>query len=321
MLRGNGRGVDPLRLLCEDYGFFTRAEARSAGYDDRAIAAMMRAKVWHRVRRGCYTFTDLWTPMDEVERHRVRAHCVLRSLGPVVALSHQSAAVEHGLSVWGLPLDRVHVTRLDAGAGRIEGDVVHHEGFCLADDVVEVNGHRVLAADRCVIEAGSRSTNEVALALFDNLLHRKLADDEALMTRFRLMERWPRVRHLHIPIRMADGRSETPGESRGRWLCWTFGIPAPQLQFEVYDRDGVLRGTSDWGWPDHGTLGEFDGRLKYGRLLKPGQDPGDVVFAEKVREDVLREITGFNMVRLIWSDYDRPRVTAARIHQRLLKLG
>jgi Transcriptional regulator, AbiEi antitoxin len=313
--------MDPLRLLCEHQGFFTRGEAKSAGYDDRAIAAMIRAKLWQRVRRGYYTFTDLWRPMHGPERHLVRSACVLRSLGPAVALSHQSGALVHGLTVWGFPLDRVHVTRLDGGAGRVEGDVVHHEGFCLADDVIEVDGHRVLVADRCVVEAGSRSTNEVALSLFDNLLHQGLADHNMLMDRFRLMERWPRVRHLHIPIRMADGRSETPGESRGRWLCWTFGIPAPQPQFEVYDRDGVLQGTCDWGWPDHGTLGEFDGRLKYGRLLKPGQEPGEVVFAEKVREDLLREITGFNMVRLIWSDYERPRVTAARIQQRLLKLG
>ncbi len=52
--------------------------------------------------------------------------------------------------------------------------------------------------------------------------------------------------------------------------------------------------------------------MKYGRLLEPGQDPGEVVFAEKHREDELRELTGFGMVRLIWSDYDRPSVTAGR---------
>ena len=39
-------------------------------------------------------------------------------------------------------------------------------------------------------------------------------------------------------------------------------------------------------------FGEFDGRVKYGRLLKPGQDPGEVVFAEKRREDLIRGVTG-----------------------------
>ncbi len=60
------------------------------------------------------------------------------------------------------------------------------------------------------------------------------------------------------------------------------------------------------------VLGEFDGRLKYGRLLEPGQDPGAVVFAEKQREDDLRELTGWGMLRLVWSDFDRPRTIKAR---------
>ena len=66
-------------------------------------------------------------------------------------------------------------------------------------------------------------------------------------------------------------------------------------------------GTCDWAWPDHGVLGEFDGKVKYGRLLKPGQDVGQVVFAEKQREDLIRAVTDFRMVRIIWSDYERPR--------------
>ena len=111
------------------------------------------------------------------------------------------------------------------------------------------------------------------------------------------------------------------GETRGKWLCRVFHLPAPQPQFAVHDTDGVLRGTCDWGWPEHRLLGEFDGKVKYGRLLEPDQDPGEVVFAEKHREDVLREITGFGMVRLIWSDYDRPRLTAARIQSKLRRVA
>ena len=40
-----------------------------------------------------------------------------------------------------------------------------------------------------------------------------------------------------------------------------------------------------------------------GRLLKPGQDPGDVVFAEKRREDAVRRTTNGIMVRF---DLERP---------------
>lgn len=313
--------MDPLRILCDLQGFFTRAEAAEAGYADRDVTRMMRGRVWHRIRRGYYTFADIWDDLDDVERHRIRSLAVLANLGPCVALSHVSAAIMHGIAVWNVDLSRVHVTRLDGGAGRTEGDVVHHEGLCLDDDVIERHGHLVIVPDRCVVEAASRATQEAALVMFESALHQKLFAVEALGARFELMAPWPYMRHLHVPIRMARTGSESIGESRGKWLCWAFHLPAPTSQFKVYDAYGVLRGICDWGWPEHRMLGEFDGKVKYGRLLEPGQDPGEVVFAEKHREDVLREITGFGMVRLIWSDYDRPRLTAARIQSQLRRVA
>ena len=50
-----------------------------------------------------------------------------------------------------------------------------------------------------------------------------------------------------------------------------------------------------------GAVGEFDGEIKYGRLLKPGQSPGEVVFAEKVREDRIRA-TELGMARWVWDE-------------------
>ena len=125
------------------------------------------------------------------------------------------------------------------------------------------------------------------------------------------------MRHVHIPIRLASGRSQSVGESRGFWLFWVSGLPAPERQYQVVGDDGQLRATCDWGWPELNAYGEFDGQVKYGRLLKPGQQPGEVVFAEKQREDEVREITGGRMVRLVWADFDRPRVTVARLEKTL----
>jgi hypothetical protein len=53
------------------------------------------------------------------------------------------------------------------------------------------------------------------------------------------------------------------------------------------------------------VVGEFDGRVKYGRLLRPGQDPGDAVFEEKRREDALRA-EDWAVVRWTWADVERP---------------
>lgn len=308
---------DLLRYLTMQNGFFTRREAHEAGYGDHAIACLVRSRHWIRVRRGFYAFADEWLPATEVDRHRVRSSAVLRSLGSAVALSHVSGCVRHGFDIWGVPLDRVHVTRLDGGPGRLEGDVVHHEGLAVEDDVTTVEGEPVLMPVRCALEAASRLGNEAALCLLDAGLRQRKYDARQLDAQHQLMQHWPFMRHLHVPVRMADGRSGSIGESRGRWLFRAIGIPSPVLQHEVLDEHGDLIGVLDWWWPRLNLMGEFDGRVKYGRLLKPGQEAGDAVFDEKRREDALRESTGGAMLRLVWSDFDRPR----EVHRRFLRLA
>lgn len=307
--------MDPLRILTAEFGFFTRAEAVAAGYADKDITRMVRAGSWVRFRRGYYAFADEWTAWNDVRRHLVRSRAVLRSLGDSVALSHASGVVAHGVDAWQLDLRRVHVTRLDGAQGRIEGDVVHHEGLAVAEDVIETEFGLVLRPDRCVVEAASRHQNEVALCVLDAGLRSLLFDETALRARHAQMQNWPFMQHLQIPIRMADGRAGSVGESRGRWWFRTLGFPAPELQWAVYGPDQQLLGVCDWAWPDHHTFGEFDGKVKYGRLLKEGQEPGDAVFEEKKREDGIREATQFVMVRVTWSDYDRPATLARRLER------
>ena len=190
--------------------------------------------------------------------------------------------------------------------GRIDGDVVHHEGFVADGEVQLVDGRQVLTPERCVLEASSRVNNEIALCVLESGLRSGLFDADTLCRQFEVMQRWPYMQHLQIPVRMADGRSGSVGESRGIWAFFTLGIPAPERQFVVRGPSGDVIGVTDWYWPAHHLIGEFDGRVKYGRLLRPGQDPGQVVFDEKKREDNLREITQAKVFRLVWSDYDRP---------------
>lgn len=306
--------MDPLTFLIDTDGFFTRRQALECGVAEREIAGLLRTGVWHRIRRGYYTFAETWTALDDVGRHLVRSAAVLHSLGPHVALSHVSALVARGISTWGMDLSRVHVTRLDKGAGRVEGDVVHHVGDLPASEVEEHNGLRCVALSRALIEAGSRASSESALVSFEFALHAKLVTQQELMATFEQMEAWPHTQHLHVPLRLAQDKSESVGESRGNWVFWSMGLPPPVHQFQVWDGD-VLIATTDWGWPELETLAEFDGKVKYTRLLKPGQDASDVVFAEKIREDEVRRVSGFAMVRFTWSDWGRPVTCERRLRQ------
>jgi hypothetical protein len=89
-------------------------------------------------------------------------------------------------------------------------------------------------------------------------------------------------------------------------------LPAPELQRQIIDTRGRPVGRVDFCWEDHRTVGEFDGKIKYGRLLKPGESSEDAIFAEKVREDELRD-NGWQVVRWLWSDLYRPGVIRDRL--------
>ncbi len=311
--------MERLRILAETRGFFTRTDVLGQGYDDKVIRRALKARTWTRVRAGCYTFPDLWQRLDAEQQHRIRAHAVGLRLGDGVALSHTSAAVDHRLALWRPDLSLVHVTRLGRGTGRTDAGVKHHQGLCGPEDLIEQHGHLVVRPVRAALEAGSLTSTEGAVVLLDDLLHKGCSREE-LEAAFDRLQSWPDTRGLQIAVRLADPRPESVGESRSRYLFYAQGIPMPEPQFEVYDSSGVLVGISDFGWPEHRLLGEFDGKVKYGRLLRDGEDPSDAVFREKVREDRLREATGWSMVRLVWSDLDRPAATAARV-RRMLRLN
>jgi hypothetical protein len=311
--------MDPLRTIAEDDGFFTRGQALEAGHNDRSIARAIRSKLWVRIRHGSYTFPDLWSTLDEFARHRVTARTVLRRLGPAVALSHTSALVEHGAELWGVDLRLVHVTRLDGGAGRREAGVQHHEGFLIQDDLVEIEDGLATSPARAAVECGLMHNTEVAVVAFDSSLRAQLTTPDELRAAGTMLGSWPGAQHLQVALRLADGRSGSVGESRARYLMFVHKLPAPLLQYEVYDRDGELIGICDFGWPEHRALGEFDGKVKYGRLLRPGEEPGDAVFREKRREDAMRRATQFAMIRIVWTDLRQGRATAAEVRSMLFR--
>jgi hypothetical protein len=78
--------------------------------------------------------------------------------------------------------------------------------------------------------------------------------------------------------------------------------------------DGSLVGRCDFGWEDLRTLGEFDGRLKYGANTPSGRSPADAVFVEKVREDAMRDL-GWQMARWTWADLSTPAVVGDRLRR------
>ena len=289
-------------VVTRNGGFFTRAQALDCGWLDRDLLAARRAGVIVRLRQGAYSPAEINSRLDDSGRHIVLAKAVLQQQRGAVALTGVSAAALHGLALWGHDLSVVHVVRLDDGASRHETGVKHHRVRDQVADCVEVvDGVRVIGVARTVWEVASMSRLESGVCVADSAIRQYPLVGEQLRQFNAQFAHRPGTRSARMALRLANPRSESAGESISRVWFFLGGIPAPQLQVPIYDRDGQLIGRSDFCWPEYRHLGEFDGKIKYGALLRPGEDATDALFREKRREDALRaELYG--MSRWTWAD-------------------
>ena len=113
-------------------------------------------------------------------------------------------------------------------------------------------------------------------------------------------------------MRFADGRSESPGESMTRVIMDQLGLPAPHLQVSIFAPNQKFIGRTDLGYPELGVLLEFDGFVKYSKLLKDNEHSVDVVVREKDRENLIRGM-GYLVIRIVWADLHKPARLAERI--------
>ena len=245
------------------------------------------------------------------QQHRQLVAATLPQLGPGAVLSHGSAAVLHGLPVWPHAVQRVHLTRSRNYGAKRRSLVEVHAASLPPGSLAMVTGMPVTSLARTVADLARTLPAEQAVAAGDRALAGGL--DEADLHRTLLaMQGWPNLRKARRAIDLLDRRSESPGESISRVRIAEDGLPAPELQREIFDGNGRLVGRVDFCWEEQRTIGEFDGKIKYGRLLKPGQSSTDVLFDEKRREDAMRDL-GWQVVRWLWEDLYRPGLLRARV--------
>lgn len=237
------------------------------------------------LRRGAYSRNE--TGLCDESRHRqLVAATVAMLTGGVV--SHLSAAVLHGLPVPPDQLDLVQVTRPGSGSGR-RGHVHLYAAALAADEVTDIAGLPATSLARTVVDLGRTLSFADAVSAPDAALRTGLerAELEQVLTR---AARRPGLATARRVVAFADPRSESPGEFRSRVVLHAIGLPPSSLQYDVVDASGRTVARCDFGWEEHRTVGEFDGLVEYGRLLEPGQAAGDVVHAEKHREDAVRDL-------------------------------
>ncbi|TCK27347.1 hypothetical protein EV378_3218 [Pseudonocardia endophytica] len=304
-------------------GLLRRSALRAAGYGDAEIDRMRRVGVLVGVRRGVYRRADSADP-SSVEEHELRSRAAAPELSVEAVYGHATAAVLLGLPLWRTPLRRLHVIRDRSGGGRRRPSVHVHVAPLPPEDIVEIDGMRLTSPARTVADLARTLPVEQALVVADGALHRAVRNerldesDPGATTASAVtacLDRFAGRRGTAAAIRLvefADRASESPGETRSRFRIHVAGLPSPVTQWRIPG----TRYRGDFGWPELGVVGEFDGLVKYGRGRSAvDEDMAEVVWREKQREDRIRE-TGLTVVRWTWQEIGSGEMVA-RLWKRL----
>ena len=266
---------------------------------------------WTRLHRGTYCTSESMSSLNKEGLHRLRA-IALAGRSPHLVLSHVSAAAVHRLPLFGVQLDTVHLTRLGVSGGRTQPGRVVHVAELKPDELLTRNGFQLTNVARTLLDYACTASFAAAVVAADYALHHELVTPEVLG------EALSRTRHrrgaaaARRAMLFANGRSESPGESRLRLEMHRAGLPAPVLQVRIYAPDGTFLGRADLGFPELGLLMEFDGKTKYTKLRREGESIDEVVVAEKDRENIIRGL-GYTVIRFDWNELGNPPALAAKI--------
>jgi len=287
-------------------------ELAAAGVDGDEVRRMHRRGELARIAPG--TYVDPADPRlrRPEDRHQLQVAVAVPRIASDAVVSHQSAAVLHGLPAWNLPLARVHATRPRRSGALRTGRLHLHTAPLEPDEIVVVGGVAVTTVARTLVDVARTAGFEEAVAVLDAALHRRLLTSAALAGALDRAAGWPGAPRARRAIEFADPRARSVGESRSRVAMSRHGVARPVLQWEVVDPTGIVLGTAGFGWPEHGVGGEFDGLVKYGRVLRRGHSRAEAEFAEKRREERMRSALR-GLVRWVWAELDAFAEVAQRL--------
>lgn len=297
-------------------GLVRRSEAIADGWTDAELRDRMRAGQLTRIRRGGYVHGIDVDGLTPEARHRLAVTLARPTLAAGV-VSHVSAAAWWDLPLTGADLRRVHVTLpKSTRTGRIAPERHDHSAELTPDEITEVDGLPVTSVTRTLVDLARSGPATTAVVSADAALQRGLVTPASLRAALDGAKGWPGVNRARRALALADGRSESPGETLTRLALRT--VAPLDLQVDITDEVGRFVGRVDLAIEEAALLVEFDGRRKYVSQRRPGQSIDDAVLAEKHREDELRAL-GYGLVRVVWSDLRSPEAVADLVRRAVVR--
>ncbi|MGS2613967.1 hypothetical protein ACVCAH_05460 [Micromonospora sp. LZ34] len=286
------RGLALRRIAGGHDGLVTRAQATGIGFSRHEIDNLVTFGRWRRLARAVYLVNGL-TAEQPSRRCRIRA--ALLSLGPRAHAVLGTAAELHGIA--GLPpSDEIHVA-LPGAAAKLaraqEPGLVVHQLEHPAASIVSLDGLPTTDPLCTVTEVILRVGRYPAVSVLDSALNRGLVTDDDLLAVPRLVRRRPGAVAARAVLAEADGRAQSPLETRTRLRCVDGRVPPDVLQLEVRDDDGYLLGIGDLGWRGPRVIAGADGRGPHGTP--------DAAYADRRRQNRLVN-AGWTVLRFTWAD-------------------
>jgi very-short-patch-repair endonuclease len=284
------------RIAVLQDGVVTLEQAWSAGLVTEDIRRLCRAGRWRRLSRATYlTRPEVMDPT--LRRAQIRA--AVASFGPDAVAVLSTAAELLGLA--GVrPSSRIHVSLPGRRArpGRVNEPLIRaHQLVIPRTQTGHVDGITVTSPLRTVADLLLRVDRSTAVSLVDSALNARLITEDDLLAVPALLRGRRGAVAARGYLAEADGRAQSPLETRVRLRCVDGGVRPETLQHEIRDSSGLLLGIADMAWPSADLLAEADGRGPHGTP--------EAVFADRRRQNRLVN-AGWPILRFTWKDTLNP---------------
>jgi hypothetical protein len=200
-----------------------RGQLLADGYTGDEIRRSVRGGRLVVVRRGSYVDRSSLPDKPE-QRHALRVRAAAPDLAGDAVISHASAAALFGLPLWGVRLDRMHVTRHRRSGGRVDPRLHVHSAVLAVEDVVVVGGLAVTSVARTVADLARSLPFEAAVGVADAALCKELVTHDELALPSSAAHAAPvsapRAGSLRSPTDAARARASRAAECAcSGWAC------------------------------------------------------------------------------------------------------
>jgi hypothetical protein len=274
---------------------FTLDEARARGLERWQLRSRRR---WRRV--GPHTYA----PARRTDDPLLRLEAAACRLPAGAAFGGLSAAWLHGIDVQACdPIEAIVPNGM--GVSARSGMRVYRSRLP-ADDVTVLRGLRATSVLRTLEDIGRRMPLVEGTAIADMALNLGLTDISTFVA-------WARTRtggrglvNLRRTADLAEPRTESPMETRLRLVLVLAGLPRPEAQVSIYDRNGNFVGRPDLYYGKQKLGIEYDGGVHRNQLAEDNR-----------RQNLLLQ-AGVRLLRFTAADVlSRPALVVAQVRAML----